>query len=598
MDNEMRWDLTKLYPSFESKEFAGDNERLEQIIAETAGWADAALGEADDASKNLKHIVKTDEQITRLIARIESYAMLTLSVEATNETAQRALDNIERIEVDARNLRSRFTRYIGALKNLDEVIETTAELKPFAFYLHEHAQNAQYLLAPEIEPVVAKMEVTGSKAWARLRNMIDATMMVDVKRDEETEKLPLSKVRNMAYSDDAAERKLGYESELNAYPLVELSLSHAMSAIKGEGLATGEMRGYESILDRSLIDSRMKCETLDAMIAAMEEAMPDFRRYLRAKAKVLGHKGGLPFYDLFAPLTAGEGSKYTYTQAQALLEEVFSGFTPELSAFVKNAFAQRWVDAEPREGKGGGAFCDNLVMIKESRVLSNFDGSLPQVSTLAHELGHAWHGHCLKDTPMLKADYPMPLAETASIFNEGLLMESVMGSAEEEEKFALLDMELMEYTQIIVDIYSRFLFEKSVIGLRKDHGVSADEMKSEMQKAQTAAYGDGLDAETMHPYMWACKPHYYFPEFAYYNWPYAFGLLFGKGLFAIYKMSSDGFVEKYNDMLAASGSGTVEDVAALMGIDVTDKRFWQQSLGEIVEAIDVFCGLAEKRAGK
>ena len=267
-----------------------------------------------------------------------------------------------------------------------------------------------------------------------------------------------------------------------------------------------------------------------------------------------------------------------------------------MGEFIDNAFNDNWIDAESRPGKGGGAFCANLIPIKQSRVLSNFDGSFSQVSTLAHELGHAWHGHCLRDESLLNTSYPMPLAETASIFNESMVADIAKADATDEERFTLLESELMEATQVIVDIYSRYLFETEVIETRKDHGMNITELKDAMIRAQKAAYGDALDENAMHPYMWACKSHYYYGERAFYNFPYAFGLLFGKGIFAQYKKQPDGFVEEYKALLKATGSSNIADVAMRMDVDVKDKAFWVQSLTEIKGDIDEFCEFAARHS--
>ena len=266
-----------------------------------------------------------------------------------------------------------------------------------------------------------------------------------------------------------------------------------------------------------------------------------------------------------------------------------------MAEFIDNAFEKQWIDAESREGKSGGAFCENLPMIGESRVLANFDGSYSQLSTLAHELGHAWHGNCLKDQPILKTDYPMPVAETASIFNEGILMAATLTTATEEQKFTLLETELQDATQVIVDIYSRYLFETELIETRKDQSMTVDDLKQAMINAQKASYGDGLDPDYLHPYMWACKPHYYSTELAFYNWPYAFGLLFSKGVYAQYKKIGPDFVKDYNALLTATGSANVVDVAARIGIDIRQKDFWVQSLSEIKALIDQFCEIVEKK---
>jgi pepF/M3 family oligoendopeptidase len=535
------------------------------------------------------------QKLYDLMTRLSAFTQLTLATDATNEKALETMFRLENIDVSMDELAKKITRFVGDVEDLDAVISKSKLLSEHKFMLNEQKQEASHLLGSEVEPVISKLSVTGSNAWTNMRDMIDGTMEVEIEQDGEMKSLPLPIVRNMAYSPDAEVRKKAYEAELASYKKIEVPLSHALNAIKGEGNTICELRGYESLLHKTLENSRMDKQTLDAMISAMEDFLPDFRRYLKAKAKLLGYKEALPFYDLFAPVGSGESKRFTYEQAHEFLVETFKSFSPEMSEFIDNAFKNSWIDAESRAGKGGGAFCANLIPIKQSRVLSNFDGSFSQVSTLAHELGHAWHGHCLRDESLLNTSYPMPLAETASIFNESMLADVAKSNATDEERFTLLESELMEATQVIVDIYSRFLFESEVVDTRKDHGMNINELKDAMIRAQKAAYGDALDEDFLHPYMWACKGHYYYGGRAFYNFPYAFGLLFGKGVFAQYKKKPDGFVEEYKEMLRATGSDTIADVAKRMEVDVRDKAFWVQSLTEIKGDIDEFCALVDKK---
>ncbi len=596
MSNKMHWDLSPLYPDFDSPEFKNDQKELKEFIEVQTNWANNELKNNDQALKKIETIIDATEKIYSTLLKLNAYTQLTLTTDATNSIALGTLDKLQPLSLAAKNYTKITATFIGEQENLAELIETSPKLKEFQFFLEETAQAATHLLGNEIEPIIARLNLTGGTAWERMRDMIDGTMTVEIEVDGEMKKLPLPVVRNMAYSADADVRKKAYHAELASYPKVDLPLAHAINAIKGESITLSEIRGFGTVMNKTLEESRMEQVVLDAMLSAMVDFMPDFRRYLKAKAKFLGHKNGLPFYDLFAPIGDEESLQhYSYEEARETLVKVFSTFSKEMAEFIDNAFEKQWIDAESREGKSGGAFCENLPMIGESRVLANFDGSYSQLSTLAHELGHAWHGNCLKDQPILKTDYPMPVAETASIFNEGILMAATLTTATEEQKFTLLETELQDATQVIVDIYSRYLFETELIETRKDQSMTVDDLKQAMINAQKASYGDGLDPDYLHPYMWACKPHYYSTELAFYNWPYAFGLLFSKGVYAQYKKIGPDFVKDYNALLTATGSANVVDVAARIGIDIRQKDFWVQSLSEIKALIDQFCEIVEKK---
>ena len=339
------------------------------------------------------------------------------------------------------------------------------------------------------------------------------------------------------------------------------------------------------MLDTALDVSRMDHETLDALLSAMHDSLPMFRRYFRLKAKLLGYEGGLKFYDLFAPV--GECAQhYTLDEARETLVRVMGRFSPKMAAFIAHAFEDRWIDVYPREGKQGGAFCSGVHPLRMSYVMTNFDGSYSAVSTLAHELGHAYHDSCLYDNSVLMCDYPMPLAETASIFNETLLMEKTLETADDRTRITLLDQQIGDAAQVVVDILSRYIFETEVVERRKDHALSPRELCGIMLDAQKQTYGDGLDPEYLHPYMWACKSHYYSTSVHFYNFPYAFGMLFGLGVFARYQEKGDAFLPEYDRLLNATGSGNIREVAASVGIDVADKAFWMKSIRTLEDKVD------------
>ena len=225
--------------------------------------------------------------------------------------------------------------------------------------------------------------------------------------------------------------------------------------------------------------------------------------------------------------------------------------------------------------------------------LTNFEGSYSSVSTLAHELGHAYHNECMRDEPILMSDYPMPLAETASIFNETLLAQRMLERADKPMRIAMLEQQLGDAAQVIVDILSRYLFETEVVERRKDATLSPRELCQIMLDAQKQTYGDGLDPDCMHPYMWACKSHYYSTDVHFYNFPYAFGQLFAVGVYALYEQRGADFLPDYEKLLRAAGSGNVREVAASVGIDVADVHFWRTSLKVFEDKLNELEALAE-----
>ena len=563
----MHWDLTKMYSGFDDAKLAADFAQAQALNQELA----VLLQEKPaDVGALLVQAVRTAQKRSEKMALVGEFIFLNLATNAKNEQALAWMDKLMRAQVEMQQTSSAFTRYVSKVEGLDALIAREPLLKEHEYMLKTMVKDAAHVMDPAIEGPVLKMQMTGGEAWSQLSDQITATHMVEMEIDGEKQSLPLSTVRGMATSPDASVRRRAYEAELASYPRIELAMAACLNGIKGEALTLCELQHYDTVLDTALDAAKIDRQTLDAMLTAMRESLPAFRRYFRAKARHLGHEGGLPFYDLFAPIGAA-GKTYTLEEARQLLVQVFGQFSEKMSRFIDRAFEEHWIDAFPYEGKQGGAFCAGVHPLGISYVLANFEGSLDSVSTLAHELGHAYHGDCVKHLSILNADYPMTLAETASIFNETMLVAKLQEGANPQERLMLLDQQIGNAAQVVVDILSRFLFESEVIERRKDHTMLPDELKEIMLDAQKQTYGDGLDENVLHPY---------------YNFPYAFGLLFGLGVYERYLEKGEAFLPEYDALLAATGLGDVKDVAARVGIDVTDVNFWRKSLSVVEKMID------------
>ena len=580
------WDLTVFYKDFDDPEFKDDLARLpKEIDAFTA----AIAAPAEDEVRKLVSLVHQEEALSNLFERLSLMIELTLSVDANNKAANAAMAPLMRAVMGSSLASNAFSRYLASLENLDAIIDADDELKARAFALREAAENAKHQLPEALEEPVMKMQLSGGQAFSQLRDKLDATLTVDY----DGKAIPLSAARAMAYDADADVRRKAYDAELASYKKIEIPMSYCLNNIKAEGETMAKLRGYKGVLDMALAHSRMDEKTLEAMWTAIREALPEVREYFKAKGRLLGHENGLPFYDLFAPV--GQSTRtYTVDEARALLLDLFGKFCPEMGEMMRTAFDEGWIDMYPREGKSGGAFCSGYYAKNISRVMTNFAGSASDVSTLAHELGHAFNNRMLHHKPIMMTETPMPLAETASTFNETLLISQLLKTATPEEELTLLDSCLVEQTQTMVDIYSRFLFEQKVVAAQADHALDVDELKETMLWAQEQSYGDGLDPEYRHPYMWACKSHYYSTGVHFYNFPYAFGGLFARGLYEKYMQEGAAFVPVYRKLLYATPVCTVEDTAKVAGIDLTDKKFWENSMLSYRHNVDEFERLSKK----
>ena len=571
------WTLEDLYPSFESQEFKQDVEAYKALKGKFESLP------LEDSIEGITQVVKLLEESTVLTGRLYNYIHLTLATDTTHETATQVEVQLAGVSADLQATYAKVSKFLGTIQT---DITTDPFLAEYRYYFEEAKKDATHLLSDELEEVLAKMSISGGKAWSQLFDFMWSSAQGEYKGEVVT----LSEIRGKAYDSDAEVRKSAYEAELKMYDAIKEPIAFSLNHIKKEVLTTSQLRGYESPLAHTLEASRMSRKTLDALLEAIREYLPNFRKYLRHKAALLGHENGLPFYDLFAPV--GNSSRtFTVEESKDYLIENFKTFSADLAEMTEEFFDKHYIDFYPRKGKVGGAFCANLPMIKQSRVLTNFTGSLSDVVTLAHELGHAYHGLHIENHRPLNQDYSMPVAETASTFNENIIMNTAIKEASDEEKIALIESQLQDTTQIIVDIYSRYLFESAVFENREQSFMFSKDLEEMMLSAQKEAYGDGLDQDYLHPYMWACKPHYYSTGLSFYNFPYAFGGLFSKGLYAIYQEQPEGFVEKYQELLRATTVSSVEDTAKVLGVDVSTPEFWKKALAEVAESIEAFIAL-------
>ncbi len=583
-----KWSLEVLYSGFQDEKFLNDFARVDELISKYQDFAES-LG-SKDVRETVKQSLCLDEEFDLLLGNLYSFCSLRQSVDTSDADSVSYMGRLMQKMGDVTKASTRIEKYIAGIENLDEVIGEDELLTAYSDRLHRIQKNAKHTLSEDVEEALSRMNVCAGSAWSDLQGFLTSSVEVEY----HGEKTTLSAIRNKAYDADATVRKEAYEAELKAYEKIKDSIAYSLNSIKLQDITVSKMRGYASPLDKVLYRSRMEKKTLDALLEAMKEYMPNFHGYLRAKAEALGHKNGLPWYDLFAPMGSNT-KKYTVEESKAYLMQVFETFNPKMAEIINRAYEEEWIDFFPRNGKVGGAFCASLDAKKQFRVLTNFDGSFSDVVTLAHELGHGYHDFMIFDNRPLNTSYSMPVAETASTFNENVVTNYAIDHASsDEEKLSLLEGQLSDVTQIICDIYSRFLFEFRVVEKRGENFMFADELCNIMLDAQKEAYGDGLDHETLHPYMWACKSHYYSAGLGFYNFPYAFGGLFARGLYEKYKKEGSAFLEKYNKMLRETPVRSVEEAANICDIDLTKKDFWLMSLHSYDDAIAEFKRLAAK----
>ena len=631
------WDLGSIYPDINSEKYKSDLAKLTEGIKTLKALNDQAENPDQKNHLNIQNWIadffKADDILGPLANTLAAYSYSIYSVDTTSKSL---LDNLNQVEflTDQYEIQlNRFSHTVAKNRGiLSEFYANFPQYRKYEFSINEMLEDDIHTLSPELEGIIAKLQQTGGRAWDRLHEQLISNL-----KDPETGKL-FNELRNDAYSPDARLRKESWQKEIALLKQNEIAFAASLNNLKGETLSLLEERSWNCAIDRALSSSRMKKETLDALIAAIEESLPQWRKYLKAKAEYLknhnatastncGKEKGLAFYDLFAPLdgnttsdgntnTAGQtengcntatpsatnnraaseesllSKNWTFEEARDYIIKEFTSFSPVMGDFAKNAFDKNWIDARVHPGKVGGAYCQDFYVQKESRVLSNFTGAFSDIITLAHELGHAFHFFCIKDKDYRNANYPMTLAETASTFAETIVKQDILKTASKEDRIKILELDLQDTCQVLVDILCRFYFERSVFEERQNGELTSEDFCRLMADAQERSYGDGLSAER-HEYMWAVKSHYYSVDLDFYNFPYAFGQLFAAGLYSRYKKEGKAFVDIYCNLLSDTGSMSCEDLCFKAGFDITKKDFWKSGIDFYINEIEQFCKEAE-----
>ena len=575
-----RWSVADVHQSFDARSFTDAMEsagagvtRLEALFEEhnvraiTPRPVQPADGEAADS------VISTFNNVVEAQEILGAYIYATVSTDSRNERAQGLLSEMETLDARVSPLLARLADWVAAL-GTEQLATVSTEARDHKGPLERLQARAEHQMSEVEEGLYSELGTTGSSAWGRLQGDLTSQLSTEVHLPTGTKTMPMAAVRGLSTDSDLNVRKAAYEAEMRAWPTIAVACAAAMNSIKGEANVVNRRRKWKQPLDASLYSNNVSLETFNAMQSAVHASLPDFRRWMRVKAKLVGDTNGLSWWNLSAPLSISPGP-ISWDQGISLVKGAFASYSDRLSHLVDRSINEQWLDAEPREGKVGGAFCMSFVDDR-SLVLLNWSGSVDSAQVTAHELGHAYHNTQLAHRTALQKRLPMALAETASIFCETLVVEEGLSRLQGDDRLALLDVDLIGANQVVVDIHSRFLFETEVFARRQKRTLGVSELNEIMLSAQRDAYGDGLDQTTAHPHMWVLKPHYYGSHF--YNWPYTYGLLFGLGLYAQYQLDPEKFRDGYDDVLSRAGMDTAEQLGQAFGIDVTSESFWTASL--------------------
>ncbi len=582
--------MSVVFPDMQSREFQEGFERVARDIADLAKLFESAsiakqehLTVNDQLARTFENVLRHYNAVLEEHRTLNAYITCFVTTNTYDTLAQAKLSEIQQSGMVLSQLGTRFAAWIGSL-DVEALIEQSPLASEHAFMLRKTSIRATHLMPPPEEHLASELNLSGGLAWEKLHGDVTSQLTVTVELKDGSREMPMSMARTLAYDADRDTRRRAYDAEQEGWQRAAVPLAAAINGIKGEVNVIARRRDWASPLEASLLDNNIDRLTLEAMMTAARESFPDFRRYLHAKARALDIER-LAWYDLFAPI-GGSDKVWSFSEAESFIVEQFGTYSSRLADFAARAFRERWIDAEPRKGKVDGAYCTWL-RGDESRVFANFKAAFGGVSTLAHELGHGYHNLNLARRTVLQRATPMALAETASIFCETIIRNAILRKAKQSEQAAILEDSLQGSCQVVVDITSRFLFEQRVFEKRKQRELSIEELNTLMLDAQRETYGDGLDEQLLHPYMWAMKPHYYDSHLSFYNYPYMFGLLFGLGLYAQYVQDPHTFQQGYDALLSSTGLADAATLAERFGINIRSVDFWRSSLdivrGEIAQ---------------
>ncbi|MGO0059492.1 M3 family oligoendopeptidase [Brevibacillus fluminis] len=472
----------------------------------------------------------------------------------------------------------------------NKLVEDEA-IKPLAFPLNERRRRAKEKLPVEQEILANDLAIDGYHAWQDLYNTVVGRITIPHEVDGKVKQLSVGQADNVMHSPDMSVRQEMFAKWEAAWGKEADLCAHALNHLGGFRLNLYRHRGWDSIMKEPLDINRMSEQTLDAMWSAINESKDKLVQYLNRKAKLLGMTK-LGWVDVAAPV--GKVTKtVSYDEGAAFIIEQFGRFSPKMADFARKAFEQRWIEAEDRAGKRPGGFCTSFPVSKQSRIFMTYAGNASNVSTLAHELGHAYHQHVMNDLPQMVQGYAMNVAETASTFAEMIVSDAAVKLAESrEEKIALLEDKIQQTVAFFMNIQARVIFEKNFYAERKKGLVSKAKLNQLMEDAQKEAFNDALSE--YHPHFWASKLHFYITTYPFYNFPYTFGYLFSLSIYARALSEGASFEQKYIDLLRDTARMTVEELAQKhLDVDITKPDFWRAAVKLTVQDVEEFLQLTE-----
>ena len=592
--NEVTWDLSELFPSI-------TDASVEQAVSDVFGLAEAFekkyRGKITALTpQELLNCIKEFEIFQAKLQDISLYAMLSFSANMTLPQTQALYDRVNKLEARLGKQLAFFSLELGALvKNKPQLIADPT-LAEYRHWLERVQRRAAHMLSEVEEQLIIEKDQFGVNAWEELQSKWLNTRMFEVTVLGKKKTLSYGEANGLLPHPDRATRESANKAIYGLLGKDGEIFASALRNICNDWVSVSERRRYVSPMESSLLSNDTEQPIVEGLLRAIEDNAGAYRRYLKLKAELMG----LPVlrnHDVVAPLPNGCALKYTFEEAKELVTEAYSKFDEEYAAAVKDVFARQHVDASPRFGKRNGAFCAGWYNGKSAFILDNFTGSLNDVYTLAHELGHATHDYYAhKSQTVMNLSMPSVVAETASIFGELLLTDLLLEKASSAaERKAVLCLVLDEAGMTAFQVTARVWFEQALYrSIKQGEYLDYKTICNHWTGARNRIYGDAVEWFPEMEAEWTMKPHYYMANYRFYNYPYVYAQMFVYALYQRYQEEGKAFVPKLKKALSAGSSIAPLQIGNLVDLDVTASNFWQ--LG--VKRFEHFTAELEKIVGK
>lgn len=597
----LTWDLDSILPNPATDEFRAllDSFRVSiEALAENSNSLPPVSNEAEHVSQ-WSDFLDSYESASALSHDLGSFVGCHAAADAENKLFQRLEAELSALGPLEEQIATNFEFALKQARDeqLAEFVNADSRIARIEYFLRDRRRAAEVRLPKEQETLAAELAVDGIHAWGRLYDRISGELRVEVMERGELVKKSVGQIQ--FDSPQRAVRENNFYAANKTWDSIADTCADAINHIAGTRLTTYGRLGIDH-LEVPCRLNRMGRKTLDAMWSAVSQRKACLLKYLQRKAEAFGIDK-LAWYDMQAPYPKPTGgaapskSELSYDDACNIVIETFDGFSNDFGAFARRAIQEQWIEAEDREGKRQGGFCTGFPTKQQSRIFMTYTNSADSMSTLAHELGHAYHSHVLREQPLFLQHYPMNLAETASTFAEAVLGEErLRRSSCESEQIEILDNMLSDSIAFLMNIHARFLFEDRFHQQRASGEIPASQLSDMMVEAQKQAYLDALDDEGWNPSFWISKLHFYISGWPFYNFPYTFGYLLSLGVYAMGIQGGDEFPARYRELLIATGCMDAEDaVKSTLGYDLTSDEFWNKSLDIVEQRVERFIELTD-----